>query len=144
MLTIGKLAKRAGVSTDTIRFYERQGLLAPTTKTPTGYRLFTSETLRQVAFIKHAQRCGFSLSEIREMHQLSGGPGDSSMQACHIAARKKLEIEETIVALRSMSEALSSLIESLSADPDFDAAAEDMPLVYALEQQIARGAAAGT
>ena len=138
MLTIGKLAKQAGVSTDTVRFYERQGLIAPATKTATGYRLFAPEALRELAFIKHAQRCGFSLSEIREMHRLAGSPGEASREACDIAIRKKREIEDTIVALQSMSLALTSLVDLLTTDPASAAPArQQMPFVQALEQQIA-------
>ena len=142
MFTIGRLAKQAGVSTDTLRFYERQGLIAPASTTATGYRLFTGETLREVAFIKHAQRCGFSLSEIREMRQLSGGPDGAAKQAYGIAVRKKREIEDTITDLQSMAQALSALIDSLAADPDCVPVAWRIPLLNALERKIARDNAA--
>jgi MerR family Zn(II)-responsive transcriptional regulator of zntA len=67
MYTIGRLARRARVNVDSIRFHERQGLLAPETKTDSGYRLYTDDALRRIAFIKHAQCCGFSLAEIGDL-----------------------------------------------------------------------------
>ena len=75
MYTIGRLARRAKVNPDSIRFYERQGLLSPETKTDAGYRLYTDDAVRRIAFIKHAQRCGFSLAEIGELlHMHNGDP----------------------------------------------------------------------
>ena len=70
MLTIGKVAESADVTTDSLRFYEREGLIRPAKKTDSGYRLYTQEAIRRIAFIKHAQQCGFSLAEIRELLDL--------------------------------------------------------------------------
>lgn len=67
MYTIGRLVQRAKLNVDSIRFYERQGLLFPETKTDSGYRLYNDGALRRITFIKHAQRCGFSLAEIGEL-----------------------------------------------------------------------------
>jgi len=61
---IGEVAQRSGVSVDTIRYYERRKLLPAAPRTASGYRLFTSETLERVAFIRQAQELGFSLEEI--------------------------------------------------------------------------------
>ena len=65
MLTIGKVATSAAVTTDTIRHYEKEGLLAPLQKTAAGYRLYSADTLGRLRFIKQAQQCCFSLTEIR-------------------------------------------------------------------------------
>ena len=65
--TIGKLAALAQVSADTLRYYESEGLLAPASKTAAGYRLYDNEAVRRVRFIKHAQHCGFTLSDIKEL-----------------------------------------------------------------------------
>jgi MerR family Zn(II)-responsive transcriptional regulator of zntA len=70
MLTIGKVAKLAEVSIDTIRYYERRGLLSPAQKSGAGYRLYNDEAVRRLNFIKHAQRCGLSLTEIRQLLEL--------------------------------------------------------------------------
>ena len=110
MYTIGKLAKRAAVNTDCIRFYERQGLIAPARRTCSGYRLYTDDALRRLAVIKHAQRCGFSLAEIGELLQVRSGDRDAGMDAYRLAVEKKEQIEKTIGALQAMSEALSQLL----------------------------------
>jgi DNA-binding transcriptional MerR regulator len=107
MLTIGKLAKQARVTTDTIRFYERVGLIAAASKTTSGYRLYTDEAVKRLAFIRHAQRCGFSLPEIRELLQNS----PTKTPECYaLAVRKKTDIDQTIGVLRAMSAALSTFI----------------------------------
>jgi len=72
MLTIGKLAAAAGVSSDTLRYYEREGLIEPAGKSPAGYRLYDQDSARRLRFIKQAQHCGFTLAEIRELLVLRG------------------------------------------------------------------------
>jgi MerR family Zn(II)-responsive transcriptional regulator of zntA len=67
MLTIGKLAALAQVSTDTLRYYEGEGLIAPDSKSGGGYRLYGKDSVRRIRFIKQAQQCGFALAEIREL-----------------------------------------------------------------------------
>ena len=69
-LTIGKLAKEAGVNIDTVRYYERRQLLLKPERTPSGYRIYQSEAITRIKFIKRAQVLGFSLDEIRELFQL--------------------------------------------------------------------------
>jgi DNA-binding transcriptional MerR regulator len=65
MFTIGKLADIAGVSSDTLRYYEREGLIEPAGKSPAGYRLYDKDSARRLGFIRHAQQCGFTLSSCR-------------------------------------------------------------------------------
>src|SRR5260221_11109690 len=66
-LTIGRLAKQAGVNLETGRFYERRGLLPKTPRTKSGYRLFPADTARRLRFIRRAQELGFSLTEIGKL-----------------------------------------------------------------------------
>jgi len=66
-LTIGKLARASEVRIDTIRYYERQGLVSPEARTEAGYRLYGLESLRRVKFIRKAQGLGFSLTEIAQL-----------------------------------------------------------------------------
>jgi DNA-binding transcriptional MerR regulator len=122
MYTIGKLAQLAGVTADTVRFYERQGLVAPATKNESGYRLYTDGALRRIAFIKHAQCCGFSLAEIDVVLRARERGAASSPDVYRLALRKKEEIEDTIVKLRAMLPALAELIESRSAEQTVSAA----------------------
>ena len=67
VLTIGKLASLTDVSNDTLRYYEHEGLLEPAAKSPAGYRLYDDASARRIHFIKHAQQCGFTLAQIREL-----------------------------------------------------------------------------
>ena len=118
MYTIGRLARRAKINTDSIRFYERQGLLASATKTDSGYRLYTDDAVRRIAFIKHAQRCGFSLAEINELLQMDSGDGSVRGRAYRLAADKQGEIDERIEALRTMSEALSCMLDARESETE--------------------------
>src|SRR5260370_33590320 len=74
-LTIGRLARQGGVNLETIRYYERQGLLPKPPRTAAGYRMFPRETGRRLRFIKRAQELGFSLNEIRELLSLRMNQG---------------------------------------------------------------------
>jgi len=67
MHTIGKIAALAGVSPDTLRYYEKEQLIQPASKTAAGYRLYDDDALRRIRFIKHAQQCGFTLADILEL-----------------------------------------------------------------------------
>lgn len=111
VLTVGRLARLVAVSADTVRFYEKEGLLAPTAKSAAGYRLYDRAALARLRFIRHAQNCGFTLAEVRELLALR-----ASGQACctdvkSVAVHKKLIIEAKIRSLQSMSRALSELID---------------------------------
>lgn len=133
MLTIGKVAERAQVTADSIRYYEREGLITPAKKTESGYRLYTEEAIRRIGFIKHAQHCGFSLTEIRELLDLK-----SDDQACcddiyRVAVEKKLQLETKLKALKTMSEALTRLIDICSHDRK---SLEECPILGALEAGI--------
>ena len=133
MYTIGRLARRTKVKADSIRFYERQGLLAPATKTNSGYRLYTDEAVRRIAFVKRAQQCGFSLAEIRDLLRTQDGEPAARLNGYTLAAQKQADIQKTIEALLAMSEALSCLLKSQSSEAAggpvlFD----DSPLLVAL------------
>jgi MerR family Zn(II)-responsive transcriptional regulator of zntA len=114
MYTIGRLARVAKVNPDSIRFYERQGLLSPANKTDSGYRLYTDAAVRRIAFIKRAQQCGFSLAEIRDLLQMHSDDAAARTNAYSLAEKKQAQIERTLVALQAMAKALSCLLESRS------------------------------
>lgn len=134
MYTIGRLARRAKVKVDTIRFYERQGLLAPANKTDSGYRLYTDETLRRIMFIKHAQRCGFSLAEVGELLHMHNGDAAASADGYRLAAQKHSEIRNTIDMLHAMSDVLANLLASRGEEAAGPAIQlEENPVVVAFE-----------
>ena len=135
MLTIGKVAASLQVSTDSIRFYEREGLLSPAKKSAAGYRLYTEEALRRLNFIKHAQQCGFSLWEIRELLAITGHDKACCNDVYRVAIEKKLRLESKIKAFKAMSQALTKLIEICSHDAKpLDAC----PILSALESSMAK------
>lgn len=70
MLTIGKVAELSGISTDTIRYYEKEKLLKPQQKSDAGYRLYDDRAVRRLRFIKQARHCGFTLVEILQLLSL--------------------------------------------------------------------------
>jgi len=110
MFTIGKLAGLTNVSNDTLRYYEHEGLITPTAKSAAGYRLYDQDSARRIRFIKHAQRCGFTLAEIRDLLVLRGHDRACCGDIRTRAIEKKLQIENKIRAMRAMSKALDQLI----------------------------------
>ena len=110
-LTTGQLADKAGVNNETIRYYERKGLLAIPPRKDSGYRLFPPEAVKIVRFIKRAQGLGFSLREIRELLVLNSNRSSTCGDIKESARRKFEEVETKIRQLQSMREALYGLIE---------------------------------
>ena len=114
-LSIGKLAHAAGVSVETIRFYERQSLVPAPPRTPAGYRQFPPETVNRIRFIRRAQVLGFTLAEIRELLELRA----QDVGACgsvETKARAKLEdVQMKIAELERIANALHKLVVSCEA-----------------------------
>lgn len=112
-LTIGKAAKAAGVGVETIRFYERQGLIEQPPRPPTGgFRTYTDEAVRRIRFIRQAQELGFSLRETGELLALrTDGAADAG--AVRERALAKLEaVEDKIERLGQISAALRALLDA--------------------------------
>jgi MerR family Zn(II)-responsive transcriptional regulator of zntA len=110
MLTIGKLAALAQTSTDTLRYYEREGLIKPADRSESGYRLYDRDSARRIHFIKQAQHCGFTLTEIRDLLVLRNRDAACCGDVRSRAIEKKLQLEHKIKAMKSMSKALDHLI----------------------------------
>ncbi|MDA8255382.1 MAG: heavy metal-responsive transcriptional regulator [Betaproteobacteria bacterium] len=140
MHTIGKLATEAGITTDTVRYYEKEGLLAPASKTSAGYRLYDEDAVRRLRFIKQAQQCGFSLAEIRELLTLKNSDAACCKDVKSLAIAKKLQLEHKIRALQVMSGALSELIAICNAETR---PLDECPILAALENSIAKQAKGG-
>lgn len=108
--TIGGLAREAGVHVETIRYYERRGLLPRPEKPFQGYRQYSLDSLERLIFIRNAQRLGFTLLEIEEILSLRIG-GDRCKAVLKKAEVKKAGIEEKIQTLERWRDALESLIQ---------------------------------
>ena len=128
-LTIGRIAQQADVGIDTIRFYERRGLLPKPQRTSSGYRIYTADIIRRLNFIRKANTLGFVLEEIISFLQLqdsSGAPAaDTTLQ------RRKLEqIETKIKDLERMREVLSALEHDCAGTGDV----RTCPIIEALSE----------
>jgi MerR family Zn(II)-responsive transcriptional regulator of zntA len=117
-LTIGKIASAVKVSTDTLRYYEREGLIGPASKSKGGYRLYDGDAMRRVRFIKQAKNCGFTLTEIRALLELRASDSACCRDVRRVALEKKLQLEAKIKAMRIMSKALDHLISTCSNESD--------------------------
>jgi len=113
MQTIGKIAGRAGVSVDTVRFYERNGLLPAPRRTASGYRLYADDTVGRLRFIRRAKSLGFSLEEIGELLRLNDG-GEGRLAVRTLAENRLVEIEHKIADLDRIRGTLAHLIRECS------------------------------
>jgi MerR family mercuric resistance operon transcriptional regulator len=131
-MQIGKAAARAGVNIQTLRYYERRGLLPkPVRSGASNYRLYTDETVRQVRFVKDAQSIGFALREIRELIALRTGSSDVCTDLRERAMVKIAEIDDKIRNLNAMREVLAKLVETCPGSGSDDSC----PTLGKLEQQ---------
>ena len=114
MITRGKLARRAGVNIETIRYYEQRGLIPEPPRTTSGYRQYTEDYVERIRFIKRAQELGFTLSEIKELLSLRVDPETDRGEVKQRAATKIVTIEEKISDLERMKHRLKLLVTSCS------------------------------
>jgi MerR family mercuric resistance operon transcriptional regulator len=128
-LTIGKVARLAGVGVETVRFYERQGLIDEPPRRLSGYRQYPPETVSRVRFIRHAKELGFSLKEIKELQELRIDP-DATCHDVRQRTRAKIQqIEEKIRSLQRIQQAL----QKLEAACDGAGSVSTCPVLNALE-----------
>jgi len=113
-LTISRLARLGGVNLETVRYYEREGLLSRPPRTRSGYRIFPNDAARRLRFIKKAQQLGLSLTEIRELLTLRVKPGTKRDQIRARAEAKIADIERKIKALTAMKQSLAQLTTQCS------------------------------
>lgn len=110
VLTIGQLAKQAGVGVETIRFYEREGLIAEPKRRPSSrYRQYPPQAVGRVRFIRRAKELGFTLKEIQELLELRVDPGSTCANVRQRAREKIADIEQRIDSLARMKDALERL-----------------------------------
>lgn len=108
-LTIGNLAKQSGVSAETLRYYERRGLITPSQRTASGYRLYQTDASRRLRFIRRAQALGFSLGEISELLSLSDDPNQSAAAVKQLTRAKIQDINLRVRDLQRMKQGLAAL-----------------------------------
>ena len=128
-LSIGGLAKQAEVAIDTVRYYERSGLLAPAGRLASGYRRYGAEKLKRLRFIRRAKALGFSLDDIRALLALSAERDVSRVRST--AQRKLGDIEQRIAELERIRKGLRTLIDACPGHGRADAC----PILNALSQE---------
>ena len=130
-LGIGELAKRAGVGIDTVRYYERSGLLAPHMRLPSGYRRYRDLEVARLRFIRRAQALGFTLDEIKSLLRLSAQRNVAQVKR---SAQKKLaDVDRRIEELQRVRKGLAELIAQCPGH----GRAEDCPILRALGSEEA-------
>lgn len=110
--TIGHISKASGTPIETIRFYEREGLIPEAPRTAAGYRLYNEDTTRRLRFITRAKALGFTLAEIREILNLQDNPASNRTGRAEVKAiteKKLADIERRIDDLRRMQKVLNKL-----------------------------------
>jgi MerR family mercuric resistance operon transcriptional regulator len=130
-LTIGKVARGAGLAIDTVRYYEREGLLEKPARTTSGYRHYTTDAVARLRFIRQAKDLGFSLSEIKELLALRVAPGKSCADVRARAETKIADVEQRIAQLGRMKRALMKLASACSGRGP----TSECPILEALENK---------
>ncbi len=113
--TIGQLAKAAGINVETIRYYERRGLILQPEKPAEGFRHYPEDTFNRIRFIKRAQELGFSLDEVEILLNIDEGQ-------CHdvqeIAAQKLVMIRQKMADLERLASSLDNWMQRCQSTPD--------------------------
>ena len=113
-LKTGELAQQAGVNVETLRFYERKGLLPEPPRRVSGYREYPPESVQRVQFIKRAQELGFSLREIKELLALRVQAGTTCADVRQRAREKVADVQQKIADLKAIERSLEKLVRSCS------------------------------
>lgn len=130
-MTIGRLAKQAGVNIDTIRYYERHGLLPPAVRRPSGYREYRHTDLERLRFIRRAKDLGFTLGEIAELLSLSADRGADMRGVKKKAEARLAQVRTKLAELESMQRGLEQLIAACPGRGELDGC----PIVAALSRE---------
>ena len=110
MLKIGELAQRTGISRDALRFYEKHGLITPTARTDSGYRLYSKSDVLRIRFILSAKEVGFTLNEIHQLLELEVTKDDKSCQDVKQFVDKKIQVvNQRLTEIKKIKQSLQTL-----------------------------------
>lgn len=129
MNSIGQVAEILDVSTHTLRYYEKVGLLAPVSKDPGGRRNYQPKDIERVRFIKRAQRMHFSLAEIRQLINIKPDAAKEKPKAQKLVQEKLAEIEESLTDLIQLRADLSELLNACVGSADD----QDCPIIEGIK-----------
>ncbi len=130
-LTIGQVAQRVGVGIETIRFYERKGLIDEPPRKASGYRQYDEDHISRLGFIQQAKQLGFSLKEIGELLSLKAKSGTTSREIKQMAETKLADIEGKLKMLRRMQRTLKKLVDQCPGQGP----TSDCPILEALNSK---------
>lgn len=133
MYLIGEAARRSGISVDTLRYYEKESLVMPAARSAAGYRKYDDGAVRRIRFIRHAQHCGFTLAEIRELLALKSTACSCCGDVRSVAIRTRDRVAGRLAALEAMARALDELIARCDGGPQ---AVEACPILGTLESSL--------
>ena len=128
---IGEAAEQAGVNVQTLRYYERRGLLPKPPRRTSGYREFPHESVRIVRFIKRAQELGFSLDEVEELLRLRRSSRRDRTRIRKVAEQRIAQIDRKITELDRMRSALRGLVHACH-----EGATLECPIIEALDTEV--------
>ena len=135
-MKVSEVAAQANVNTQTLRYYERRGLLPEPDRSPSGYRAYTADAVRLVRFVKRAQALGFTLNDIEELLHLAGGGPASCDAAKSMANSRVADLEQRIEELVGMRDALARLVDTC----DRPRGERDCPILRDIETAAAANA----
>ncbi|HEY6330518.1 MAG TPA: heavy metal-responsive transcriptional regulator [Blastocatellia bacterium] len=135
-LRIGDVARGAGVSADTIRYYEKRKLLPRSPRSDGGFRLFPPVTIARVRFIKQAQDTGFSLDEVRTL--LAGGTGAACTQMRDLLQAKLEEVNKRIQGLQAFKRTLARHLQACAEELARNPSAAKCPVIVEIDLAATR------
>tara|TARA_B100000768_G_scaffold47599_1_gene46437 strand:+ start:1534 stop:1941 length:408 start_codon:yes stop_codon:yes gene_type:complete len=133
MLKIGELAELAGISRDALRFYEKHGLITPTARTDSGYRLYSKSDVLRISFILSAKEVGFTLNEIHQLFELEVTKDDKSCQDVKQFVDNKIQVvNQRLTEIKKVKQSLQTLSNACCGG---DEPATDCTILGALSVQ---------
>lgn len=129
-MTIGQLAGEMGVATETLRYYERRGLVTPSGRSGSGYRLYGEEARERLRFIRRAQALGFSLEEVAELLAFSDNPEADAGSVKALTEERIADIEARIRDLAYLRDGLKALADQCPGHGSTD----ECPILGALNR----------
>lgn len=129
--SIGEVAKQTGVGVETIRFYERKGLIDEPPRKASGYRQYDGEIIKRLSFIRKAKTLGFTLTEIKELLSLKAEEGSDCEDVKQLAGEKLADIELKLESLKRMKRVLKKLVDQCPGQ----GSARDCPILDMLSNE---------
>jgi MerR family Zn(II)-responsive transcriptional regulator of zntA len=132
-MRIGDVARACGVSTDTIRWYEKQGVLGPACRAANGYRVYDAETIERVRVVRRAAAVGFSISELARIFRQRAAGMPPCREARALAQRKLDDLDTRIAGLQSLRAQLAGIVDDWDARLSRTADGEPAHLIESLK-----------